>query len=157
MNNTKTAVAAEGTAPRNLITHFWQVHYSLRPFTLVRHGDRLSVRPYSLGYFAVGTVAGYAAQCDEDVEAAIKRSRNRKENMQWINALASIIDNSGKTGAQKAMEGASQRAQLHELALGDLVWLEGHCFVLESDHNRNLKLTPVNLYFDGTKFSHEKI
>jgi hypothetical protein len=133
------------------IKHHWQLGPSLRPYTLVKHGDRLQVTGY-LGYFAFGSVAGCALRDFEDVRRAIEHEvQNHGESaLQWINALPAIIDNSGKTGAQKAMEGADENSVFHFLALGDLVWLEGQSYRLDKAPNKNIKLSPVVVYSDGS-------
>jgi hypothetical protein len=130
-------------------TEHYQFPWDKRPFTIVDHGDRLSVEGYSNGYFAFGSVAGCAMEHHEDVEMQIRRSRTLGHRLQWINALPSIIDNSGKTGEQKAMEGAPVNAKMHKLTLGSLVWFEGQTYRLDKDHNRNVKLVAVRCHFNG--------
>jgi hypothetical protein len=146
---TKTQTV-EGESASNYVTGYWQLAGDRRTFEIVRHGDRLEVTDYSPGYFAFGSVAGYALENYESAEASINRARGFGHPLVWINALASIIDNSGKTGQQKAMEFSPAGAKFHSLKLGGLVWLEGQSYRIDKTHNRNLKLTPVRVGFDGS-------
>jgi hypothetical protein len=139
----------EGESASNHVTGYWQLSGERRPYRLVRHGDRLEVPGYSLGYFAFGSVAGYALENHESAEQSIARARGFGHGLVWINALCSVIDNSGKTGAQKAMSFSPPGAQFHSLALGSLVWLEGQSYRLDKAANNNVALKPVRVGFDG--------
>jgi len=145
---TKTTTV-EGESASNYVTGYWQLQGDRRPYEIVSHGDRLEVPGYSLGYFAFGSVAGYALENHENAEQSIKRARGFGHSLVWINALASIIDNSGQTGAQKAMSFSPPGARFFSLALGSLVWLEGQSYRLDKAANNNVALTPVRVGFDG--------
>jgi hypothetical protein len=126
---------------------YYQIPPSLKPeVTVLRHGDRISVPDYDLGYYEAGSVAGYALENLEDAEVALARAKKNGHKKVWINALASIIDNSGMTGEQKAMQGAPAGAKHHTLGLGAHVWMEGRAYKVYPDHNHNLKLNPVTIY-----------
>jgi hypothetical protein len=112
------------------------------------YGDILDVPGYR-GFFGFGSVAGSAASNLENTEKAIQRARDNGHDLVFAYGLASIIDNSGKTAAEKAMEGAPAGATLHTLALGSLVWFEGQTYRLDKASNRNVKLTPVKVWTDG--------
>jgi hypothetical protein len=138
------------SGPVGHITGYYQLAGDRRNYTVVSHGDRLEVSEYSLGYFAFGSVAGYALENHENAEVEIARARGNGHNLVWINALCSVIDCSGKTGQEKAMDFAPAGARFHSLKLGGLVWFEGQSYRIDKDHNRNLKLTPVRIGFDGS-------
>jgi hypothetical protein len=148
---TKTKQTVEGESASNHVTGYWQLSGDRRPYVVVKHGDRLEILGgYSLGYFAFGSVAGYALENHENAERETKRARGFGHNLVWINALASVIDCSGQTGEQKAMRGAPAGAKFHSLELGKLVWLEGQSYRIDKAANNNAQLTPVRVGFDGT-------
>ena len=155
MKRSETTTTAERpTAIENGATevkYYWSLASGLRNYVIVKYGDRLSIEG-RLGYYAFGSVAGYALHDHECPVEAIDRARERGEPMVWVNALASIIDCSGKTGEEKAMEGARGDARMHKLALGSVVWFEGHFYRLDSAPNRNVKLTEVRLFFTPALF-----
>ena len=146
--NTQTV---EGESASNYVTGYWQLSGERRPYVVVRHGDRLEILGgYSLGYFAFGTVAGYALENHDSAEQSISRARGFGHPLVWINALASVIDCSGRTAQQKAMSGAPAGAKFHSLELGRLVWLEGQSYRIDKAANNNAQLTPVRVGFDGS-------
>lgn len=147
---TKTTTV-EGESASNHVTGYWQLHGDRRPYTVVRHGDRLELPAYSpYGYFAFGSVAGYALENHESAEQSINRARGFGHPLVWINALASVIDCSGKSAQQKAMSFAPAGAKFHSLEIGKLVWLEGQSYRIDKAANNNAQLTPVRVGFDGT-------
>jgi hypothetical protein len=136
------------TTTQGWCTGYWQIPSEKRPFVIVSHGDRLTMEEYN-GYFAFGSVAGCAADNHDNTEREIARSRSLGHQLVWINALCSVIDCSGMTGEQKAMEGAPAGAKMHYLSLGKMVWFEGQTYRLDPDHNQNIKLVAVRVHFNG--------
>jgi hypothetical protein len=130
-------------------TGFWQIPSEKRPFVLVKHDDRLSVADYCYGYFYFGSVAGCAAKDYDNTEREIARSKAFGHQLVWVSALCSIIDCSGRSEEEKAMDGAAAGAKMHHLKLGSLVWFEGQTYRLDRAANHNIQLAPVRVHFNG--------
>ena len=150
LNETTTQTVEGNSASNNYVTGYWQLHGDRRPYAVVSHGDRLELNGYDLGYFAFGSVAGYALENHENAEQSINRARGFGHSLVWINHLCSIIDCSGQTGEEKAMRGAPAGAKFHSLKIGSLVWLEGQSYRIDKAPNYNAALTPVRVGFDGS-------
>jgi hypothetical protein len=134
----------------NIIGHYFQRNRNNPEFKLVKYGDRLSI-PGRLGFYAFGSVVGYTTEYNDDVEEALKRARDNHHQVVWVNALCSVIDCSGKSAEEKAMQGAPHGATLHtDLEIGMCVWFEGNSYRLDKAPNDNIGLTKVDVHFDGT-------
>jgi hypothetical protein len=144
----KTLNEILGRPERFALKHYFERNRDNPEFTLVKHGDRLSVAG-ELGYFYFGTVAGCAANDYGNTEAAIARARENRHQLVWVGALCSVIDCSGRTGEQKAMDGAPLGATMHNMNFGQVVWLEGQTYRLDRAPNHNVGLTPVIVYAGG--------
>jgi hypothetical protein len=144
----QTKTGEVGNEPRVQIEHFFQAANFFR-VPGVQHGDRLHIGGY-LGYFAFGSVAGYALENFESPEEAINRAKENRHQQVWVNALCSIIDCSGRTAQEKAMSGAPAGSKVHYLGFGSLVWFEGQLYELIKAPNQNVALNPVTMFLDGT-------
>ena len=104
------------------------------------HGDRIAVRVHDYrgrlsekpDSFTVGSVAGYAAEYDEDPAAAVRRARQRGEALYYA-------FNEGVTITAHRQEPVERQ----QLELGDLVEMDRLTFRIEETSNRQIKLTEV--------------
>ncbi len=109
--------------------------------TRLAHNDSafiLGVRRYPVT-FTFGTVAGYAAQYNEDPAAAVAAEAAKGRPLAWASPDATVI--SGDPGYYAARE--AREATYPRLTLGDVVELEGRQYILRPDHNHNVRLEPV--------------
>jgi hypothetical protein len=142
LSNPEAASAAPDHG-KQAVTWSHGFHVEHRPI-FVNHDDRLTVRdyqPYSFFYF--GSVAGCAAKEHANTQSNIARAVRLNHPLVWVGAMCSVIDCSGRTGEQKAMDHAQAGAVMHHLSMGAIVWFEGQTYQLRQAANHNVALVPV--------------
>jgi hypothetical protein len=83
-------------------------------------------------FYKVGSVAAYAAQYDEDVDAAIADAKERGDQLYWANPQGAII--TAHKQAHKIVRGISH---------GDEITVDGKRFRVEPANNNNVKLVEL--------------
>ena len=104
----------------------------------VRHNTKALIDGHR---FCFGSVRGYAAEYDEDQDAAFELAVERGHDTVWVNPVAAFVCDSPSYYAEvkKEWEGAP------EFNTGDVVEFEGNAYRIEMDHNQNRKLTGVTI------------
>ena len=101
------------------------------------HGDRIAVKlknyrgeiPTYFNDFTVGSVRGYAAQYSEDEEDAVKRAVSLGHNLYYA----------FNEGAMLTAH-PQERIERTEVALGDIIEMDGQRFKVTPAPNQNIEL-----------------
>lgn len=95
-------------------------------------GEVVALSPKHYERFRVSGAGHYAAQYQEDPQAAVERCRSRGEPIYWMVPQAASLT-------------AEARAKTfhQEVRVGMVIRLDGHLFRIDSAPNRNLKLTEL--------------
>lgn len=83
-------------------------------------------------FFKLGSVATYAAQYDEDAEAAVKQAKERGHDLYWANKQSVSITSHKR--AHRVVWGVQ---------IGDEIEVDGLRFRIEAASNQNVKLVEL--------------
>ena len=112
-------------------------------------------------YFRAGSIEGYSRQYQEDPQARLDQNAARaaadpytERVIAWLNAMPVVI--MSEAYAQLRAQKQSEEQAAPEIALGDVVTIEGRSYFVTPAANDNLFLAPVEQgeYGHGQKTRH---